>query len=39
MGEVRLEPGRLIELGAAMLACGGGVANVGQALRSLGVDA
>ncbi|CAN5729151.1 sugar kinase [soil metagenome] len=38
-GEVRLEPGRLIDVGAATLACGGGVANVGQALLKLGVDA
>ena len=38
-GEVRLEPGRLIDVGAATLACGGGVANVGGALLKLGVDA
>ncbi len=37
--EVRLEPGRLINVGAATLACGGGVANVGGALLKLGVDA
>lgn len=37
--EVRLEPGRLVDVGAATLACGGGVANVGQALLKLGVDA
>lgn len=37
--EVRLEPGRLIDIDAATLACGGGVANVGQALLKLGVNA
>ena len=37
-GEVRLEPGHLIDVGAATLACGGGVANVGGALLKLGVD-
>ena len=37
-GEVRLEPGRLLDVGAATLSCGGGVANVGQALLKLGVD-
>ena len=37
-GEVRLEPGRLIDVDAATLACGGGVANVGGALLKLGVD-
>lgn len=38
-GGITLEPGRLIDVGAATLACGGGVANVGQALLKLGVDA
>lgn len=33
-----LEPGKLIEVGAATIAAGGGVANVGQALLKLGVD-
>lgn len=36
---IALEPGRLAEVGAATLACGGGVANVGQALLKLGVEA
>lgn len=33
---VTLQPGRLFEVGAAQLACGGGVANVGGALLRLG---
>lgn len=40
MGEgARLEPGSLLEVGAATLAPGGGVANVGGALLKLGVPA
>ncbi len=35
----RLEPGQLVEVGPATIACGGGVANVGQALLKLGVEA
>ncbi len=38
-GEVRLEPGRLLDVGAVTLSCGGGVANVGGALLKLDVDA
>lgn len=37
-GVAQLEPGKLIEVGSATIAAGGGVANVGQALLKLGVD-
>ena len=37
--KVRLEPGHLAKVGPATLACGGGVANLGQALLRLDVDA
>lgn len=37
-GGMTLEPGHLIDVGAATLACGGGVSNVGQTLLKLGID-
>ncbi len=38
LGKVAFDPGRLIEVGEAMLSTGGAVSNTGQALHKLGIE-